>query len=56
MSDADTIISVRAKYIHELLDKISDLRTKIDILGRYMETEDGIFTFSDGDYVYTSKK
>lgn len=38
-----------------LTDLVEDAYAKMNMLGQYVETENGIFSFPDGDYVETKK-
>jgi len=48
-------IQVDAGDLLAMIDEIEMLNAKLDMVGSYIETEDGIFAFPDGDYLYTKK-
>lgn len=48
-------IQVYAEDLIRILEEARDSHAKLEYIAKEMKTEDGMFTFPDGDYVKTQK-
>lgn len=54
------VANLKIFHLQQLLDSsaevIKEYSLKLEFLAKFVEIEDGIFTFPDGDYVETKRK
>jgi hypothetical protein len=50
------MVEIKAYIVQALIDELDLMEAKMKLLVEYIEAEDGIFGFPDGDYIETGKK